>query len=390
MEQKTKSIRNWLLLIVLSYTVFIFNTTEFIPIGLLTDIATDFNISEARASLLISIYAWFVAIMSLPLMLAIGKCDFRKLLLVIVGCFVVSHFLSAVASNFPMLLLSRLGVACSHAIFWSIISPLAMHIAPEGKREMALGMVVTGTSLAMIAGMPLGRIIGLHLGWRYSFGCIGIAALLAFVLLAVLFPSVPNKQNTSIKSLPTLFKSPVVTSIYIFTFLVVTAHYIGYSYIEPFLKQITGMADQLTTLSLIIFGVAGIGGSVLFSRYYNKKCKVFLYSISIGMTSVLLSMHLASEVQLVSIAHCILWGLVFTTFNLVTEFEVIRHSPQQTTVAVAMFSSIFNIGIGFGAVIGGMALTKISLSSIGYAGGLIASLALIFALRKLIPVLGRS
>lgn len=85
------------------------------------------------------------------------------------------------------------------------------------------------------------------------------------------------------------------------------------------------MADQLTTLSLIIFGVAGVGDSVLFSRYYNKKCKVFLYSISIGMTSVLLSMHLASSVQLVSIAHYILWGLVFTTFNLVTEFEVIRH-----------------------------------------------------------------
>lgn len=81
MEQKTKSIRNWLLLTVLSYTVFIFNTAEFIPIGLLTDIATDFNISKARASLLISVYAWFVAIMSLPLMLdAISASCYLSLL----------------------------------------------------------------------------------------------------------------------------------------------------------------------------------------------------------------------------------------------------------------------------------------------------------------------
>lgn len=83
-----QSIRSWLLLVILTYTAFIFNTTEFIPIGLLTDIAADFHISEAHAGLLISAYAWFVAIMSLPLMLTIGKYDFRKILLIIVGCFV--------------------------------------------------------------------------------------------------------------------------------------------------------------------------------------------------------------------------------------------------------------------------------------------------------------
>lgn len=389
-EAKGKSsVKNWILLIVLSYTVFIFTTTEFMPIGLLTDIATNLHISETRASLLISVYAWFVALMSLPLMLAVGKCDFRRLLLIIVGCFAVSHFLSAMASDFWTLLLSRLGVACSHAIFWSIISPLAIHIAPEGKREMAMSMVVTGTSLAMIAGMPLGRIVGLYLGWRYSFGSIGVAALLALVLLAFLFPSVSNNQTTSFKSLPTLLKSPIIASIYIFVALIVTAHYVGYSYIEPFLKQITGMTDDWATLTLTIFGVAGVGSSILFSRYYNKRRKPFLYSVSIGMVLVLLSMRLAASIQYLSIAHCILWGLIFTLFNLVTEFEVIRYSPQYATIAVAIYSSIFNIGIGAGAFIGGMALTYISLSSIGYIGGIIACIALVFSLKKLIPILSK-
>ena len=131
-------IKRWLLLVVLSYTSFIFNTTEFIPIGLLSDIAMAFHTSEMTASLLISAYAWFVALMSLPLMLILGKMDFRKMLLAVLGCFVVSHLLSAVASSFTMLLISRLGVACSHAIFWSIISPLAVHIAPEGKKQTAM------------------------------------------------------------------------------------------------------------------------------------------------------------------------------------------------------------------------------------------------------------
>lgn len=165
---ENKSLKNWLLLVILSYTAFIFNTTEFVPIGLLSDIARDFGMREANASILISVYAGFVAVMSLPLVIIIGRCDFRKILLFVIAGFMISHFLSSVASNFTVLLISRLGVACSHAIFWSIVSPLAVHIAPKDKKETALGMIITGTSLAMIAGMPLGRVIGLHLGWRYT------------------------------------------------------------------------------------------------------------------------------------------------------------------------------------------------------------------------------
>lgn len=381
------SIKQWILLIIMTYTAFIFNTAEFIPIGLLSDIATDFAISEAQASLLISIYAWFVALLSLPLMMAVSRFDFKKILLGIIALFVLSHFLSAIASDFLLLLLSRLGVACAHAIFWSIISPLAIHIAPKGKSETALGMIITGTSLAMIAGLPLGRVIGLHLGWRFSFGTIGGAALFAFILLALLFPPVANKQHISIKTLPLLFKSPALRSLYIFTFLAVTAHYTGYSYIEPFLNQVAGLTNSLVTLSLTIFGIAGIGGSFLFSRYFSKHRILFFLSIPLGIILVLFSMQPAALNPYVSIALCVIWGLVFTLFNLAAEFEVIRYAPQYSTIAVALFSSVFNIGIGCGAVLGGITLDEWSISHIGYIGGSIAIIAFVFMLRKLLPAL---
>ena len=363
---ENKSLKNWLLLVILSYTAFIFNTTEFVPIGLLSDIARDFGMREANASILISVYAGFVAVMSLPLVIIIGRCDFRKILLFVIAGFMLSHFLSSVASNFTVLLISRLGVACSHAIFWSIVSPLAVHIAPKDKKETALGMIITGTSLAMIAGMPLGRVIGLHLGWRYTFGVIGIAALLALVLLAFLFPPVPNKQSTSVKNLPLLFKSPAITGIYIFTLLVVTAHYTGYSYIEPFLKQVAGLSDSMTTLSLTIFGL----------------------SVAIGLPLILLAMRPVAYGHYFSMAHCFLWGLVIMAINLITEFEIIRFAPQQATLAISIYSSIYNVGIGCGAAVGSIAITGLSISSIGYAGGIIAIAALAFGLGRMIPALG--
>lgn len=379
--------KKWFLLAVMTYTAFVFNTAEFIPIGLLTDIASDFSVSEAHASLLISVYAWFVALMSLPLMLAVGKYDFKKILLSIIALFVLSHILSAIAPNFFTLTLSRLGVACAHAIFWSIITPLAIQIAPKGKQETAMGMIITGTSIAMIAGMPLGRIIGLHLGWRFSFTSIGLAALLAFVLLAFLFPTVPNRQRISVKTLPAILKTPAVLSLYVFTFLVVTAHYTGYSYIEPFLKQVAGLTDSQITLSLTLFGVAGVASSALFSRYYHQHSILFWITLSASFAFVMLIMRYTAFIPCASMMHCVLWGLTFTAFNLVTEFEIIRHSPQYSTIAVALYSSIFNIGIGCGAVTGGACLTKLTISNIGYAGGIIALFALFLVFKKLLPSL---
>ena len=377
--------RRWLLLVVLSFTAFIFNTTEFVPIGLLSDIAADFGMGESQTSLLITVYAWFVAVMSLPLMLAVGKYDFRKILLGVIALFIVSHAVSAVSANFTMLMASRLGVACSHAIFWSIMSPLAVHIAPEGKREAALGMIITGTSLAMIVGMPMGRVIGLHLGWRVTFGCVGGAAMLAFVLLALMFPPVPNNQNASVKSLPALLKSPILTGIYVFIFLAVTAHYAGYSYIEPFLKQVAGMSDGLTTLTLMLFGMAGVGSSVLFSKFYANHRRAFFSFIVAGVPAALFLMRPLAFNVYAAIAFCVAWGLVFMMFNLVTEFETIRNSPEATTVAVSIYSSIFNIGIGGGAFVGGMVINDYSLAAVGYVGGAIAVVAMLFALKRLLP-----
>ena len=381
--QQGSTMRKWLLLVIMAYTAFVFNTTEFIPIGLMTNIAADFGITEAHASLLITVYAWFVAIMSLPLMLAVAKLNFRTVLLCVVALFVVSHLLSAIATSFGLLLLARLGAATAHAIFWSIASPLVVHLAPEGKRQTALSMLVTGISLAIIAGMPLGRIIGLHLSWRVTFVCIGAAALLAFVLFALLFPPVPNNQNASVKSVPQLLKTPIIKGLYIFTFIAVTAHYTGYSYIEPFMKQVVGMADDMTTFTLILFGLAGIGASVLFSRYFDGRRRLFLYIVAAGIAMMLFLMRLTAADPYVFMAHCMVWGLIFTMFNLVVEFEVIRNAPQATTVAVAMFSSIFNIGIGCGAVIGGAAQSRLPLEDIGLAGGVIAILSLLYAWKRL-------
>lgn len=130
MNQKM-TMKEWLPLIGITFSAFIFNTSEFMPIALLTDIGHAFNISEASAGSLISVYALFVMVLSLPLMILVSKIEYRKLLLSTTFVFALAQFLSAISSNFMMLMLSRLLVACIHAIFWSIASPLGVRIVHD-------------------------------------------------------------------------------------------------------------------------------------------------------------------------------------------------------------------------------------------------------------------
>ena len=114
---KRQSPNFWLPLTGLACAAFVFNTSEFMPIGLLSDIATDLHISNARAGMLITVYAWIVALMSLPLMIMASRMELKRLMLGIVTLFVVSHIGSALATGYYTLMLSRAGVACAHAIF---------------------------------------------------------------------------------------------------------------------------------------------------------------------------------------------------------------------------------------------------------------------------------
>ncbi len=377
--QKKKSFTRWLPLIGLTFAVFVFNTSEFMPIGLLTDIATDLNISEARAGLLISVYAWVVAIMSLPLMIMVSKMELKRLLLSIIALFVVSHVASAFAEGYYTLMLSRIGVACSHAIFWSIAPPLAVRTVPDGKRALGLSTIATGSSVAMVVGLPLGRVVGLYVGWRMTFLSIAIISALIFIFIAVVFPKLQSRGKFAFKQLPALLHNRVLVGVFIMSVLFATAHYTGYSYIEPFLGKVASMSPDLVTLVLIVFGASGMLGSIAFSKYYMANRRRFMLVMTLGPALCLLLLQVAAASLLSVVVVCIMWGAMATAFNIAFQDNTIRFAPENaTSIGMSIFSGIFNLGIGSGAYVGGLVVSHLSIDYIGYAGGIIGLIATLY------------
>lgn len=383
--KKSMPLKEWLPLLGMAFSAFVVNTSEFMPIGLLTNIAADFGITEAHAGLLISVYAWVVMLLSLPLMLLVCRMEMRKLLLCTLALFGVCQILSTVSTSFGALMASRIGVACSHAVFWSIASPIAVRVVSEEHRPLALSVIVTGSSVAMIFGLPLGRAIGLHIGWRMTFLCVGLLAFAIFAYLLKVVPKLPSRQTFTLRELPRLLRNPLLLGIYWLAALVATAYYTGYSYIEPFLKQVAQLPENWITMTLALFGVSGILGSFLFSWFYNRFPHTFIKLSLGGIAGALLLLYPASFHAGAVILLCCFWGVAATAFNIVCQAEIIKHTQQEATaVAMSIFSGIFNLGIGSGTLLGGAVCTYSSISHIGFAGGLLAVGAFFYCTRQLL------
>ena len=219
----------------LSASAFLFNTSEFMPIGLLLDISQSFGMSPGHTGIMITLYAWFVGFLSLPLMLATCRMAPKRLLLFTMALFVIGQAGSGLAVNFPMLVAFRIVVACAHSIFWAIVGPLATQIVPRGHQPFALSMVATGTSIAMILGLPLGRLIGLALGWRMTFLFLSFVSLLDMAYLWRIFPVLTQGAPFTLHDLPGLLRNPIVMGVSFLARLYAGSYFTVYSYIEPFL-----------------------------------------------------------------------------------------------------------------------------------------------------------
>lgn len=379
-QRARSGFRAWLPVIGLAFAAFVFNTSEFLPVGLLPDMAKSLNETVSFMGLVITGYAWVVSIMSLPLALATAKFERRKLLLFLLVVFACCHFAVIFVDSFATLYATRVGVALTHSVFWSIMTPLAARMAPAGKRAMGLAAVMGGTIVATVLGVPIGTKLGHLFGWAESFFIIGLGAAVCFALLWMVLPECPSTKAGSIKSLPVILKRPALLQLYALTAITVLGQLTAYSYISPILQHEGGMLENDVVNVLLIYGLAGIIGTVISSKTVDR-----FPSGSLTVPLVLLALSLYLLVPLSSswgtlLPLILVWGAAQTAICMAFQTVVLNVASDAADVATSLYSGIFNIGIGGGAFVGSLVSQHFGFAPVSFVGGGFITVSAVFCL----------
>lgn len=345
--------KSWLSIIVLAFAIFTLISTEMLPIGLLSPIAESFQTSEGTISFTISIPAFIAAFSAILTPLCFSKTDRKKLLLILMGFLLIANTLSALAPNFTVLLISRIMLGISVGGIWTIAGGLANRLVPIEKVAQATSIIFSGVAAASVLGIPLGVYLGDLLHWRFAFIIMAALTLLLLILLFINLPRLPATTGTSLATFKILFKNRFVIQGLIITLLLVTGHFMSYTFIRPLLQLHAGFTDQSISALLFTYGLLGILGNFILGNLAYRSLKFTIIFITISITATLWLLQLFGDSQIITIILMILWGFAYGAVSVSLMTWMFKAAPNHIELATALYITFFNFSIASGSFVGG-------------------------------------
>jgi predicted MFS family arabinose efflux permease len=360
-------------LIGLTLAVFSYVTTESLPIGLLPLIAKDLGTTVSAVGLLVTGYGLIIVVVSLPLTRLTRRLPRRRLLCILFGVFVVATCLSAVAWNYWLLMGARMVTALSQALFWAVVTPAAAGLFRAEVRGRAVSILYAGVSVAALAGIPAGTWLGQQTNWRVAFFALSGLGLLVLVAVAAALPNTPAGQGTADRgSAPDRGR---YLSIVATTAMAVTGAFTAFTYISPFLTDVSGFAESSIGPLLLARGIAGLAGVFAVGYLVDRHGRLTMMGL-IGLQVLALTGQYAfgasqvATVITISVSGFTLAGLPATLGS-----RVLVYAPGASDMASAGTSTAFNTGITAGAFFGSVLLLGPGVRSTAIVGALLSLVA---------------
>ncbi|MFC0599998.1 Cmx/CmrA family chloramphenicol efflux MFS transporter [Streptomyces palmae] len=377
---------------ILGLSVFSLGTSEFMLSGLLQPIARDMDVSIPQAGLLVSAFAVGMVVGAPLLAAATLRLPRRTTLLALLAVFGLGQVAGALAPGYSVLFASRVVSALACAGFWAVGAAVAVSLVPEDARARAMAVMVGGLSIANIAGVPAGALLGQHAGWRAAFWAVAGLSAVGLVGVATLVPrtEVPTGDDRPrLRNELRIYRDAQVWLALAVTALNGAAVFCLFSYLSPLLTDVAGLAESWVPTVLALFGVGALIGTTIGGRIADRHLFGTMYGGIVASTVVLTVMAIAAHSAAVVIVASVLLGITaFTTAPALNArmFQVAGAAP---TLAGATTTSAFNIGNTVGPWLGGLVIgaglgyPAVAWTSVGMAALAVAALVAASRLHRL-------
>ncbi|WP_293295679.1 MFS transporter [Allomuricauda sp.] len=343
----------------LTISAFGIGTTEFVIVGLLPTVANDLNTSISSAGLLVSLYALGVAIGAPVLTALTSKIARKRLLIGIMLLFIIGNGLATIAPSFTLLILARILTGFAHGVFFSIGSTIAASLVPEDKRASAISIMFAGLTVAIVTGVPLGTYIGQNFGWRATFVGVAILGVIGALASYFLVPSnIEKSPPLRLVDQLKVLKNPSILLVLAITALGYGGTFVTFTYLAPLLEEVTGFSASMTSVLLLVYGIAIALGNIIGGKVSNKTPGKALMVMFALQAVVLVVLYFTASSPIWSIVTLFFMGILAFSNVPALQLYVVKmaekYLPGTEDVASALNIAAFNVGIAIGAYVGGL------------------------------------
>ncbi|WP_105173218.1 MFS transporter [Pseudoalteromonas sp. T1lg24] len=372
-----------LALFALTLSAFAIGTTEFVIVGLVPTIANDLQVSLPSAGLLVSLYAFGVAIGAPVLTALTGRWNRKYLLLSLMALFVVGNLLAWQAPSYESLIIARILTGLAHGVFFSIGSTIATSLVSKEKEASAIAIMFTGLTVALVTGVPLGTWIGQHFGWRATFLVVSSLGVIALIGSALLVPkNLKQNRPARLKEQAQVLIQPRLLLVYLMTILGYGGTFTAFTYLAPILQSESGFSANTIGLIMLVYGISVAVGNIYGGKLADKKGPINALTIIFSaLTLILLALTFTMTSKIGAVFTVLVWGAF--AFGNVPGLQVYvvklaeKFTPNAVDVASGLNIAAFNIGIALGSILGGVIVEQLTLQDTAWIGALISAFALL-------------
>ncbi|MEC0177122.1 MFS transporter [Paenibacillus favisporus] len=375
--------RNQLLIFILTIGVFGILNTEMGVIGILPSLAEHFHVSVTQAGLLVSLFALGIALSGPVLPLMFSGFDRKKVMLLVLGVFVLGNMVSLLTSSFIVLLIARIVPALFHPVYCSLAFTAAASSVSKEEAPKAVSKVFIGVSAGMVAGVPIASFINSAVSYEMAMAF--FAVVNAIVFLATLFsiPAMPVEQKLSYGTQFSVLKKPILWISIVAVILLNAAVFGVYSYLTEYLKAVTDMSPNGITITLFIFGGANMIGNIVAGRLLTRRAAVSVVTFPLLMGAVYVILFFTGQFALPTAVTAFIWGILAGGIMAnINQYLIASSAPEAPDFANGLFISSCNVGTTLGSAAGGLLISEMGTKYVVLTGILSLILSLVILILR--------
>jgi DHA1 family inner membrane transport protein len=375
--------RNNLLIFILTIGVFGILNTEMGIIGLLPSIADHFEVSISTAGWLVSSFALAVAVSGPILPLLFSGMNRKKVMLLVLGVFILGNIVSIFTSNFTVAIIARVIPGLLHPVYCSLAFTVAAASVNKEEAPKAVSKVFIGVSAGMVIGVPIASLIASTSSLQMAMVFFAVVNIMVFIATLLFVPSLPVEKTLSYGAqLSVLNKS--VTWLSIASIILLNSAVLGvYSYLAEYLKTVTIMSSNAISLMLFIYGGANIIGNVVAGKLLTNNANKSIVSFPFVLGAVYLILFLFGQFSLPMAIITLIWGILAGIGANMNQYLMMSSAPEAPDFANGLFLSSCNVGTTIGAAVGGIFISGMGTQYVVLVG-------LLSLLLSFVPILIRN